>query len=83
MNKKPGCGCGGSASSSVQSTPDDVRQFLDSQVRRRVAASPRKSTRAIDELVNEAAPAERDRPVTRMGQVRAEGPDGTPLPPIF
>ena len=83
MDKKPGCGCGGSASSPATSMPDDVQRFLQIQARRPVVISPRKSTRAIDELVNEAAPAERDRPVTRMGQVRAEGPDGTPLPPIF
>lgn len=84
MGNKQGCGCGGNSKSSAQAAPSDMRQFLGRQVRTRVPTpGQRHGSGNILDAVSQAAGNVAERTsVTRLDQVRAEGPDGTILPPL-
>lgn len=85
MGNKQGCGCSGKSKSSTQAAPTDVRQFLEPQVRTRVSAPGQKHYRGgniLDAVSQAAGNVAESSKGTRLDQVRAEGPDGTILPPL-
>jgi hypothetical protein len=85
MNNKPGCGCGGASKGSAQAMPDDMRQFLERQVRTRMPGTSQRQYggRSILDAVSEAAGnVGEGSSGTGLDQVRAQGPDGITLPPL-
>ena len=85
MGNKQGCGCGGNAKNPAQTMPSDVRQLIERQTRTRkpAASQAHYGGRSILDAVSEAAGnVAEDSSGTRLDQVRAEGPDGTILPPL-
>ncbi|CAG0949026.1 hypothetical protein PLCT2_00066 [Planctomycetaceae bacterium] len=73
--KKKGCGCG-SKPDAQRPMPQDVREFMQRRAR------PGRQGPAIDEIV--AGAFDSDRPVVaRIENIRAPGPNGTTLPPLY
>jgi hypothetical protein len=75
MKTKKGCGCG-SKPDAQRAMPQDVREFMERRAR------PGRQAPAIDEIVAQAFDS--DRPNTsRAENIRAPGPNGTTLPPLY
>lgn len=83
METKKGCGCGSKPLSTPAGRPgnSDVRDFLERRVRQ-ASRGYRAQARTIDEIVTDTFDA--DRPaVSRIENIRAPGPNGTALPPLY
>jgi hypothetical protein len=81
MQTKKGCGCG-SKPEAQRAMPQDVRGFMERRARPGLQQAYRTPTRTIDEIVTEATNTERPE-VSRVENIRAPGPNGTTLPPLY
>lgn len=84
MQTKRGCGCGSKpmASAAGGSGPQDIREFLERRPRVVARHASPASPRTIDEIV--AQSFDSDRPNTSKAEnIRAPGPNGTALPPLY
>jgi len=80
MGNNGGCGCGSKSTKTAQNMPQDIQRFIGNQVRSRSAGASRIGGRSPLDATSESA---EERPVTRLDQVRPDGPEGSTLPPVF
>jgi len=90
MQNKKGCGCGSApltarpamAGHERAPTPQNVREFLERRVRVGATHGSPARSRTIDQIVADSFEADRSN-VSRVENIRAPGPNGTTLPPLY